>query len=157
MVSFVTITVYLASYIACVGRLPISISDTYYKLEKKWLFPTFLGVAILTGLAPMFELTSESYQFLAFLTLAGLMFVAAAPAFKEDLESKVHCAGALVAGASCLTWLILQGGTPLIAIAVTSVALLDRKRWCFYLELGLLLNMYLMLIYLAMLKYIDCV
>lgn len=81
--------------------IPASISDTYYKLEKRkkglgWLFS---AMCVSTGsflLPALLELTPDSYQFTAFLACAGLLFVGAAPQFKLPLTGAVHYGSAAV-------------------------------------------------------------
>ena len=72
-----------------------SISDSYYRLPTKYnyLFTLFCwGFAIPTMIIGL-ELTGS---FLMFLACAGICFVGAAAAFKEDLTKSVHYSGALV-------------------------------------------------------------
>lgn len=145
LLSALIIGSYLAVYLACVGQLPTSISDTYYQATKKWFFSATLISALAFAAPWLFSMTPESYQFLAFLIIAGLLFVAAAPAFREDFQSKVHICGAIVAGVACLAYLILEVGVPWIAIIITAVGVIDRKHWCFYLESGLIANLYVIL------------
>jgi hypothetical protein len=67
-----------------------TISDSYYKLKEKnkWLFTiiwwAFSIPLIIVGETP-----------LIFLAGTGICFVGAAPAFKEELEEKVHIVGAI--------------------------------------------------------------
>lgn len=89
-----TFVLYVGSIWIRFGVLP-SISESYYRLPKKqeilftvfcWLFA---GPAIVIGL----ELTGGPWMFFAG---AGIMFVGAAAAFKEDLPHKVHSIGAII-------------------------------------------------------------
>lgn len=142
--SLVLILVYLAIYVFQVG-LPTSISETYYKTEKKWLFPTVLGLCVGCCVEPMLELTPEPFKFLAFFVVAGIMFVAAAPAFKESFVGSVHYVSASIAGLAAMVWLILMSGIPFIAIAGIVISLINRKRMTFWLEVGILINIYVVL------------
>lgn len=141
LISTVILSSFLIVYIAKFG-IPTSISDTYYKTEKKWLFSSVVAVSIITGVIPMFELTPEDFRFLVFLTVAGVLFVAFAPSFKEELEGKVHAGAAILAGISAVTWLIIMTGIPFVAILGCIIAICDRKRYAFWIEAGLLLNLY---------------
>ena len=60
-----------------------------------------LGFLICSTLIPI---TPEMYQFTAFLIGAGLLFVGAAPHFKDKSEKKIHFGGALVFGLTSQIW-----------------------------------------------------
>lgn len=139
-------TLYLTAYILNLG-LPTSISETYYYTEAKWLFPTCTATAGVLALVPLLNITPDSYRFVAFFIVASILFVAAAPAFREELTNKVHSGAAIILGVSALTWLILTNGVPYIAITAMLAGLLfDRRRLVFWLEIGLLYNLYISLI-----------
>lgn len=81
--------------------VPASISDTYYKLERRhkglgWLFTAMCWLVGGLLLPALLEITPESYQFTAFLACAGLLFVGAAPQFKLSLTGAVHYGSAAV-------------------------------------------------------------
>ncbi len=139
-------SLYLTAYILNQG-VPCSISDTYYRTERKWLFPVCTGVSGVLALVPLLNITPETYKFVAFLIVASILFVAAAPAFKEELTKQVHYGAALMLGLSATAWLILTTGVPYIAIAVAVIAMLDRRHFLFWIETGLLYNLYVSLIY----------
>ena len=135
-------TLYLTAYILNVG-LPSSISDT----EAKWLFPTSTATAGALALVPLMNITPDSYQFVAFFIVVSILFVAAAPAFREELTNMVHSGAAIILGVSAFAWLILTSGVPYIAItAILAGLLFDRRRFVFWLEVGLLYNLYTSLI-----------
>ena len=83
----------------------------------------------------------------AFLIVASILLVAAGPAFNEDLTKQVHYGAALTLGLSATLWLILTTGVPYIAIAGAVIAILDRRHILFWVEAGLLYNLYASLIY----------
>ena len=143
--SCVIMSLYLTAYILNLG-VPSSISETYYKTEKKWLFPVCTAIAGLLALVPLIDITPDNYKFVAFFIVASILFVAAAPAFREELTDKVHSGAAIVLGLSALTWLILTSGVPYIAILGTLIGLADRRHFLFWLEVGLLYNLYASLI-----------
>ncbi len=139
-------TLYLTAYILNTG-LPCSISETYYKTQAKWLFPTCTATAGVLALVPLLNVPPDSYQFVAFFIVASILFVAAAPAFREELTNHVHSGAAITLGLSALAWLILTSGVPYIAIAATLIGLaIDRRHFVFWLEVGLLYNLYATLI-----------
>ncbi len=146
-VSCAIMTLYITSYICNVG-VPASLSATYYKTEKKWLFPVTIGTSGVFSLVPLLNHTPESYQFVAFFIVAAILFVASAPAFKEEFVNKVHAGAASVLGICALTWLILTFGWPWIAIIGLCVAIIDKKHFLFWVEIGLLYNLFAGLSYL---------
>lgn len=140
-VSCLIMTLYLTAYINSVG-VPASISATYYKTEKKWLFPTVISLTGIFALVPLLNNTPENYQFVAFFIVAATLFVASAPAFREEMVDKIHSVSAGVLGVCALVWLILISGCPWIALAGVCVAALDNRHFLFWIEVGLLYNLF---------------
>lgn len=96
------------------GRLPESISQSYYEFEKrgsglKILFSLCL-IATIGLLMPVWiSLSSENFQFLAFLSCASILFVAFSPNFLDDLAYEVHLGGAIL-GCTCAgAWILIDG------------------------------------------------
>lgn len=129
--------------VCCQGGVPTSISETYYlRFGSKWLFSGVLVTAAALAVAPLLNHTPESYQFLAFFIVAGILFIAASPAFRDEFEGKVHTGAALILCFATIAWLILTAGVPYIAIAGVLVGVIRRREFIFWLELGLLANLY---------------
>lgn len=143
--SCVIMSLYLTAYILNQG-VPCSISDTYYQTEKKWVFPTVISLTGLCAFVPLMNNTPNDYQFLVFFIVAATLFVATAPAFKEEMVDKVHATAAAVLGLCALAWLILTTGCPWIATAGLCMAVLDSKHFLFWIEVGLLYNLFISLI-----------
>lgn len=143
--SCLIMSLYLTAYILHWG-IPCSISDTYYQTVRKWLFPVCTATSGALALVPLLNITPERYQFVAFLIVASILFVAAAPAFKEELTHHVHYGAASVLGLTATAWLILTTGVPYIAIAGAVIAVFDRRHFLFWIEVGLLYNLYVSLI-----------
>ncbi len=147
IISVCIITAYLLFVSLWMG-IPPSISETYYHRLSKWLFPICLVSAGAFATVPLLNNTPEDYQFVAFFIIASILFVAAAPAFKEEFEGKVHYGAAVMLGLSALEWMILTTGMPWIALAITlCCGVCDRKRFLFWFEVGLLYNLYASLLY----------
>lgn len=144
-VACIIMTLYLTAYINAIG-IPASISATYYHTEKKWLFPSAISLTGLCALVPLLNHTPENYQFVAFFIVAAALFVAAAPAFRDEMIGKVHGISAAVLGLCALAWPVLTTGCPWIAIIGLCVAVLDRKRFLFWFEVGVLYNLFLSII-----------
>lgn len=96
LISLFVIAIYIAVVIVKSG-VPYSVSDTYYRIEhKKWF--TFVMLATGFSLLPVaLEVSSESSQFLIFLTIVGITLVGISPNFKgEKSERNAHYAGAIM-------------------------------------------------------------
>ena len=105
----ITSFIILTSYILYAG-VAESLSATYYKVKKPYLFQIALG---LTGFLMMIYLleitTGKWYQFLSFFATSALIFVAFAPDYKQMLEGKVHVGAAMVSAISSLALIFLMG------------------------------------------------
>lgn len=138
---------FLGSYVAkCVwasGALPTSVSETFYKLCHKRHFLTATWGGALTLLAPMLSASGDGTEFLAFLAVAGLLFVGAAPNFKSRQEGYVHTAGAVTLLACSVAWLALNRPACLLFLAAPIASLsLDRSRWLFWTEVAVMTAVY---------------
>lgn len=120
IISLLIFLAYMAGTYKYFG-IPYSISDTYYKLEKRkkslgWLFTVMCwGVGGLL-LPALLDMTPESYQFTAFLACAGLLFVGAAPQFKLPLTNAVHYGAAAVCVIFSQIWVGLTCSWILISV-----------------------------------------
>ena len=105
----ITSFVILLSYILYAG-VAESLSATYYKVKKPYLFQIALG---LTGFLMMIYLLGMTdgkwYQFLSFFATSALIFVAFAPDYKNMLEGKVHVAAAMTSAIAVLALVALMG------------------------------------------------
>ena len=141
------ISVYLFAFISCKG-IPASISATYYDNEKPWLFSAVLTAAASLALVPLLNHTPESYQFLGFFIVAGIFFVAASPAFKDDFVGNVHTGSAIVLGVSAVAWIALSIGVPWLSIICLAIGLFNLRNIVFWLEVGILAEVYRFLFHL---------
>lgn len=142
--SCLIMTLYLTAYINTIG-VPTSISATYYKTERKWLFPAAISLTGICALVPLLNNTPDNYQFIAFFIVAASLFVASAPAFREEMVGKIHATAASVLGLCAVIWLLAIGGCPWIAILGGCIAVLDYKHFLFWVEVGLLYNLFISL------------
>lgn len=140
LISFFIFIVYLVLVLRYIGDIPRSLSETYYYLgsqyyphsgwEEKFnrlrasIFTAMMWGIAFTLLPVMFEATPEGQQFLAFLALASICFVGAAPEFKNKYEGRVHTTAAVIAAVFGLVWsvFVTHGYIPLIASLVFSLA-----------------------------------
>lgn len=145
-ISCLIITAYLVTYICHCG-VPTSLSDTYYHTVRKWLFPSVLVLSAALALEPLMDITPEPWKFFSFLTIGAIFFIAAAPAFKDSLVNQVHTGSAILLCGSVIAWLLLVGmHIPIIAITGVVIGLFNRRKFVFWLEVGLLYDLYLNLI-----------
>lgn len=147
VVSCCVMVVYLFAAIGNNG-LPTSISETYYRIGNKWLFSVVLVVAASFALVPLLNHTPENYQFLGFFIVAGILFVAASPAFKDEFVGKIHVGSAITFGVSALVWLALTVGVPWLSILGLAVGICNRKNIVLWIEVGILTDIYRCLFYL---------
>jgi hypothetical protein len=112
--------------------VPKSLSMTYYLFKDrvdtlKWLFPSMMTLLAVFLMPCWLEISEGSpFQFTAFLSAAGVLFVGAAPAFKSSsLENMVHQVSAYICAAAAIAWICLV--TPywwIILIVLAVIALL---------------------------------
>ena len=81
-----------------------SISDNYYVSRHRWTFVMVMWWVGFGMLPAMLEVTPEIWQFSAFICCAGIAFVGAAAAFREEVTRQVHFAGALTSAAGAFLW-----------------------------------------------------
>ena len=115
LVIFLTYNIWIGSKFG----IPSTLSQSYYVLEdyKKglgWVFTIMMWVIsglLLPGWLEVSELVSTwsiYLRVLSFITIAGLLFVGAAPAFRSiGLEPIVHEVSAKVAAAAALIWCLV--------------------------------------------------
>lgn len=112
--------------------VPKSLSMTYYLFKDRvetlrFLFPAMMTMLTVFLMPCWLEISEGSpFQFTAFLSAAGVLFVGAAPAFKSSsLENAVHQWSAYICAAAAIAWICLV--TPywwIILIVLGIIALL---------------------------------
>ena len=99
----------LLSYILYAGAAE-SLSATYYKVKKPYLFQIALGLAGFLMMIYLLDVTAGRwYQFLSFFATSALIFVAFAPDYKNILEGKVHNVNAYISAFASVLLLVLMG------------------------------------------------
>ena len=110
-----------------------SISDNYYVSKHPWTFTLAMWTVAFTMLPPMLSATTETFQFTAFLSCAGIAFVGAAAAYKRTLTNTVHIAGAITAALFAIIWAYtICPPIPTIAILTAVYILLAVRRHKIY-------------------------
>lgn len=138
----------LFSYILfCVKKfgVPPSLSETYYLLDKNWLFTSVLAVSDILLLIGWLNISDS---FLAFLCAVCILFVAVAPMFK-GIQKNIHTISAILGGLfgiifcfiSC--WII-----PVIFILIAAVLTIKTRKPIFWFEMAAFASVYSTVIYL---------
>ena len=126
---------------------PESLSAIYYGMANGWMFPLTIGVCGGLIVAAMFEITPERFQFVVFLLMAGAMFVAASPKYRDGLDGPVHYTSAIIMCAALLAWVIAMGYFPYFGITGGIVGLFKRRYLVYAFEVGMLVNLFYVLIF----------
>ena len=141
LLSFVILTAY------CIyAGIDESLSATYYKVKKPYLFQLALGLTGFLMMIYLLDMTAGKwYQFLSFFATSALIFVAFAPDYKRMLEGKVHTVNAYVSAGSSVLLLVLMGYwyVPILPFLV-SIFLI--KKWgnkTYWLEMVCFASIYL--------------
>lgn len=104
-------------------KIPPSLSETYYNLEKKhkgWgaFFYVFLVITVFILIAPMVEVA----KVWGFLSAVSLGFVGAAAAFKSKHEGVIHVTATILSAIGALVTIIITGKWwvifPVLAIVI---------------------------------------
>lgn len=130
------------------GGVPSSLSASVFDLPKsqRWIWTVVLYAVCFCVLVPFgsggvsfLDKVSENTQFLAFIAIAALAFVGAAPlvADKTDLAYKVHCCAAVVCAVCSqlvLAFNMPQGSAlclwlPFIIALVIKTDAFDFSKW----------------------------
>lgn len=138
VLSSVIALAYLGISIKVSGGIPVSLSDTYYKLgDRKWLFQLVM-VSVAVTLYPVWvSVSCEGLIGLAFASCASLLFVASSPCFREELQGKVHYSSAAVCCLCVFLWQILEGiwDVTLWFVFLAGILILQNlTKWCWWLE-----------------------
>ena len=131
----ITAFIILLSYILYAG-IAESLSATYYKVKKPYLFQLALGLTGFLMMIYLLDVTAGKwYQFLSFFATSALIFVAFAPDYKRMLEGKVHAVSAYVSAGTSVLLLVLMGFWYIPAITLT-LAMRPVNNRTYWLEMG---------------------
>ena len=124
LLSFIILTAY------CIyAGIDKSLSATYYKVSKPYLFQVALGLGGFLMMLSLLDMTAGKwYQFLSFFATSALIFVAFAPDYKRMLEGKVHVAAAMTSAVAALALIVLMGYW-YVPILPFLVSILIIKKW----------------------------
>ena len=131
----ITAFIILLSYILYAG-VAESLSATYYKVKKPYLFQIALGLTGFLMMIYLLDVTAGKwYQFLSFFATSALIFVAFAPDYKNMLEGKVHNVNAYISAFASVLLLVLMGFWYIPAITLT-LAMKPVNNRTYWLEMG---------------------
>ena len=168
----ISITIFIAYNvsIAKIYGVPNSLSESFYSLKEHnlgFLFTIFCWSMAFPLLIYWIEHSPSDWNFLPFISCAGLMFVGTAAAFKghelekkvhigavpafkgHELEKKVHVGAALICAASSYIWTILYASLFLsINFILLSILLyfLLKKNKTYWIEMLAFVNLYIQLL-----------
>ena len=132
IISAILFAIYLYVMAKLHGVQP-SVSDNYYVSKHPWTFTLAMWTVAFTMLPPMLSATTETFQFTAFLSCAGIAFVGAAAAYKQQLTNTVHIAGAITSALFAIVWAYtICPPLPTIAILTAAYILLAVRRHKIY-------------------------
>jgi hypothetical protein len=132
-------TIILVAYLAyayCKVGIPYCLSDTAYTVGKGIFASAMIAVAACLWL-PMMETTEEWWQFLVFLSFAGIAILAVSPYKDSDFNYKLHYVGTYIAMVAVLSLWAARGAW-VVPIATISAGLALRAitdKWLLWVEL----------------------
>ena len=141
LLSFVILTAY-----CLYAGTAESLSATYYKVKKPYLFQLALGITGFLMMIYLLDMTAGKwFQFLSFFATSALIFVAFAPDYRRMLEGKVHVAAAMVSAIAALTLIVLMGYWYVPVLPFIASVFLIRKcgNRTYWLEMACFSSIYL--------------
>lgn len=132
-------TIILVAYLAyayCKVGIPYCLSDTAYTVGKGVFASVMIAVAVCMWL-PMIEATADEWQFLVFLSFAGIVILAVSPYKDSDFNYRLHYIGTCIAMVAVLIlWAV--SGVWIVPISTISLWLTLREitdKWLLWVEL----------------------
>lgn len=141
LISCILLTADLAVSTVVRNEVPDCVSRCWYVI-KYWHYVFLTGAAFIL-LPALMEVTNQDWQFLAFFTCAGVLFVGAAPSYFEKSQKTVHEVSAIFSAASSIMWLLTSCVECLPFLGIALFGLLDPKRKLLYAELACFYSVYM--------------
>ena len=133
--AIIILVAYLA-YAHCKVGIPYCLSDTAYTVGKGIFASAMIAVAACLWL-PMMEATPDKWQFLVFLSFAGIAILAVSPYKDSDFNYRLHYVGTCIAMVAVLSLWVMRGEL-VVPIATISLGLTLRSitdKWLLIVEL----------------------
>ena len=132
-------TIILIAYLAyayCKVGTPYCLSDTAYTVGKGIFASAMIAVAICLWL-PMLNTTADKWQFLVFLSFAGIAILAVSPYKDSDFNYKLHYVGTCIAMVAVLSLWAVRGVwiVPIAAISAGLALKAITYKWLLWVEL----------------------
>ena len=132
-------TIILVAYLAyayCKVGIPYCLSDTAYTVGKGIFASAMIAVAICLWL-PMLNTTADKWQFLVFLSFAGIAILAVSPYKDSDFNYRLHYVGTCIAMVALLSLWALRGVwiVPISAISAGLTLRAITDKWLLWVEL----------------------
>ena len=114
IIAIIITVIYVTAVSLLAGELPVSVSSTVYELGKKWAWVfTVVMFIVPMLLAPSLMSHSKGTEFLAFLTIGGVLGVGAAPLMSGE-RNTFHYLCAAVSGLA--SQMLVALNTPLLLL-----------------------------------------
>ena len=135
ILSAIILTAYLVYVYSKVG-VPNCLSDTAYSVSKPLFAVTMITVSALMWL-PLMEATADKWQYLVFLSFAGIAILAVSPYKDSDFNYKLHYVGTCIAMVAVLNLWAVRGVwiVPISAISVWLELRAITDKWLLWVEL----------------------
>ena len=132
-------TIILIAYLAyayCKVGTPYCLSDTAYTVGKGIFASAMIAVAICLWL-PMLNTTADKWQFLVFLSFAGIAILAVSPYKDSDFNYRLHYVGTCIAMVALLSLWAARGAwvVPISAISAGLTLRAITNKWLLCVEL----------------------
>ena len=135
IIATIIFVAYLA-YAYCKVGIPYCLSDTAYTVGKGVFASVMIAVAACLWL-PMLNTTADKWQFLVFLSFAGIAILAVSPYKDSDFNYRLHYIGTCIAMVAVLSLWAVRGAW-IVSIAVISAGLALKaitEKWLLWVEL----------------------
>ena len=140
----------IAGYLICTAikhkEIPDSISETAYIVDKPEVFTGVMFTEACLLMFPLLEHSSENTQWLAFLTIAGLIMVALTPKYKTE-GGIAHYIGGMITGVASQA--LIAANEPTILYSWATYPLLyfiSKEDYTYWAELICLINIFIFIL-----------
>ena len=146
IMALIVIAAYVITMSVVMREIPVSISSTVYGLGKKWqwVFTIVMWIVGFSIVPTLMEKSSDTTRFLAFFSIAGILFVGAAPLVAKE-KNTFHYVCAAVSGIASQVLVALNQPLLLLVwflyIGYTLLAK-DSSRNFFWVEVSCMLTVF---------------
>jgi len=133
--AIIILIAYLA-YAYCKVGIPYCLSDTAYTVGKGIFASAMIAVGVCLWL-PMLNATADEWQFLVFLSFAGIAILAVSPYKDSDFNYKLHYVGTCIAMVAVLSLWAARGAwvVPIATISAGLALKAITDKWLLWVEL----------------------